>query len=207
MTITSLTLGAVETNCYILGCETTHEGVIIDPCDEARRILDAVDAAGLTIRYILNTHAHFDHILANGAVMEATGAPLALHPLDLPLLRARGGAEFFGMEVPASPEPQIELAEGQEIEFGTHTLKVLFTPGHTPGHVSFYEAQEGALFDGDVVFAGSVGRTDLPGGSTTVLMKTIREKILPLPEDTRLYPGHGPATTLGDELRHNPFLQ
>jgi glyoxylase-like metal-dependent hydrolase (beta-lactamase superfamily II) len=207
MTIELLTLGAVETNCYVVGCEQTAEGVVIDPCDEADRILQVIERLGLTVRYVLNTHAHFDHILANGAVVAATGAPLALHPLDLPLLRAKGGAEFFGMDVQASPDPDIELKEGQTISFGSHTLEVIFTPGHTPGHVSFYEASEGALFDGDVVFAGSVGRTDLPGGSTSVLMETIREKIRPLPPQTRLFPGHGPPTTVGEELAHNPFLR
>ena len=125
MTIEMLTLGAVETNCYIVGCDATHEGVIIDPCDEAERILRKVEEMGLTIRYVLNTHAHFDHILANGAVVTATGAPLALHPLDLPLLRARGGAGFFGMDVPASPEPDMALEEGQRIEFGEDTAFLL----------------------------------------------------------------------------------
>ena len=207
MIIRMLTLGAVETNCYIVGCEETRKGVIIDPCDEAEKILEIVEDEGLHIEYVLNTHAHFDHILANGPVVSATGAPLALHPLDLPLLRERGGASLFGIDAPRSPEPDMELEEGGIISFGTHNLEVLFTPGHSPGHVSFYEKQEGVLFDGDVVFAGSVGRTDLPGASTEVLMRSINEKIRPLPAETKLFPGHGPPTTLADELRHNPFLQ
>jgi glyoxylase-like metal-dependent hydrolase (beta-lactamase superfamily II) len=154
----------------------------------------------------LNTHAHFDHVLANGPLVEATGAPLALHPFDLPLLRQKGGAAFFDLDVPAGPDPDMELAEGDTIPFGTHTLKVLFTPGHSLGHVSFYEAGEGVVFDGDVLFAGGIGRTDLPGGSYETLIASITEKLMVLPDETVVCSGHGPVTTIGQERANNPWL-
>ncbi|HXV99703.1 MAG TPA: MBL fold metallo-hydrolase, partial [Anaerolineae bacterium] len=160
----------------------------------------------LTIKYILNTHAHFDHILANAPLVKATGAPLALHPLDLPLLRQNGGASLFGFEVSASPEPDLMLAEGDMISFGTYTFQVLFTPGHTPGHVSFYEAKAGIVFDGDVLFAGGIGRTDLPGGDYETLMASINNNLMILPDETVVCSGHGPVTTIGRERATNPWL-
>lgn len=206
MLVKQLPVGPIQTNCYIAGCEKTKEGVVIDPGDEADRILAVVKELGLTIKYILNTHAHFDHVMANKALVEATGAPLALHPLDLPLLRQNGGAAFFGLEVPPSPDPDMELAEGDTISFGEHTLAVLFTPGHTPGHVSFYEAQAGIIFDGDVLFASGIGRTDLPGGDYETLMASISEKLMVLPDETVVCSGHGPVTTIGQERASNPWL-
>jgi glyoxylase-like metal-dependent hydrolase (beta-lactamase superfamily II) len=204
--VKQLPLGAIQTNCYIVGCPETGEGVVIDPGDEAGRILAEIEKEGLTIKYILNTHAHFDHIMANGEMVMATGAPLALHPLDLPLLRQNGGATFFGLDAPPSPEPDIELAEGDTITFGQHTFEVLFTPGHTPGHVSFYEAETGVIFDGDVLFAGGMGRVDLPGGDYETLMNSINEKLMVLPDDTTVCSGHGPITTIGRERASNPWL-
>jgi glyoxylase-like metal-dependent hydrolase (beta-lactamase superfamily II) len=204
--IRQLTLGVAGTNCYVVGCESTREGVVIDPSDDGARILAMVEQESLAIRYVLNTHAHFDHILANRVVMEATGAPLALHPQDLPLLHAGGGAELFGIEAESSPDPTIHLAEGMEVRFGRHAFHVLFTPGHSPGHVSFYDREEGVVFDGDVLFAAGIGRTDLPGGDYETLMESIHSKLLVLPDATRVYPGHGPTTTLGAERVNNPWL-
>lgn len=206
MFVKQLPVGMIQANCYIAGCEETKEGVIIDPGDEADRILAEVRTAGLSIKYVLNTHAHFDHIVANGPVVEATGAPLALHPLDLPLLRQQGGASFFGLEAPNSPEPDMELAEGDSISVGRYALQVLFTPGHTPGHVSFYEPEAQVIFDGDVLFANGIGRTDLPGGDYETLMTSINEKLMVLPDATTVYSGHGPVTTIGRERRSNPWL-
>ena len=206
MIVKQLPVGPIQTNCFIAGCETSKEGVVIDPGDEAERILAEVAEAGLTIKYILNTHAHFDHVMANKPMVEATGVPLALHPLDLPLLRENGGATFFGIEAPLSPEPDMALAEGDKISFGTHTFEVLFTPGHTPGHVSFYEAKAGVIFDGDVLFAGGIGRTDLPGGDYETLMHSINEKLMVLPDETVVCSGHGPVTTIGRERASNPWL-
>lgn len=206
MIVKQLPVGLIQTNCYLVGCEETKEGVIIDPGAEEERILAEVENAGLTIKYILNTHAHFDHILANGPLVEATGAPLAIHPLELPMLRAGGGATSFGLEIPPGPEPNIELKEGDTITFGTHTFQVLFTPGHTVGHVSFYEAKAGIIFDGDVLFAGGIGRVDLPGGDYETLMTSINEKLMVLPDETTVCSGHGPITTIGQERMSNPWL-
>jgi len=206
MLIKQLTVGQVQTNCYIAGCETTHEGVVIDPGDEAERILAEVKKMGLTIKYILNTHAHFDHIMANGPMVKATGAPLAIHPLELPLLHQKGGAAMFGLSAPASPEPDMLLAEGDTISFGQYTFQVLFTPGHTVGHVSFYEPTAGVVFDGDVLFAQGIGRTDFPGGNHKTLLTSIYEKLMVLPDETVVYSGHGPVTTIGDERASNPWL-
>jgi glyoxylase-like metal-dependent hydrolase (beta-lactamase superfamily II) len=180
--------------------------VVIDPGEEAERILAEINSLGLTIKYILNTHAHFDHILANGPLVNATGAPLAIHPLDLPLLRQNGGASLFGLDASPSPEPDLLLAEGDTISFGTHTFQVLFTPGHTLGHVSFYEAKAGIIFDGDVLFAGGIGRTDLPGGDYETLMASINDKLMVLSDETVVCSGHGPVTTIGRERAGNPWL-
>jgi len=204
--VIQLPVGAIQTNCYIVGCEETKEGVVIDPGGDSELILAEVEKAGLTIKYILNTHAHFDHILANGPLVKATGAPLAIHPLELPMLRAGGGAAAFGLEVPPGPEPDMELAEGDKISFGTHTFEVLFTPGHTVGHVSFYEPDTDIIFDGDVLFAGGIGRTDLPGGDYETLMNSITEKLMILPDETTVCSGHGPVTTIGRERAGNPWL-
>lgn len=206
MIIKQLPVGPIQANCYIVGCEETKEGIVIDPGDEPDRILAEVEAAGLTIKYILNTHAHFDHILANGDLVEATGAPVALHSLDLPLWQQGGGAAFFGLDALTMPNPDMELVEGDEITFGTHTFKVLFTPGHSPGHVSFYDAEANVIFDGDVLFAGGIGRTDLPGGSYETLMTSINEKLMVLPDETTVCSGHGPTTTIGQERASNPWL-
>jgi glyoxylase-like metal-dependent hydrolase (beta-lactamase superfamily II) len=204
--VKQLPVGMIQANCYLAGCEETKEGVIIDPGDEAERILAEVEAAGLTIKYILNTHAHFDHIMANGPLVDALKVPLALHPLDLPLLRQNGGAALFGFEAPPSPDPDVELAEGDTISFGTHTFQVLFTPGHSLGHVSFYEPRANVIFDGDVLFAGGIGRTDLPGGDFETLMASITEKLMVLPDETVVCSGHGPITTIGKERTGNPWL-
>jgi len=205
--IVTLHVGLIQTNCYIVGCEQTKEGAIIDPGGHPERILAEVKRHGLAVNYVLNTHAHFDHTDANRAVVAATGAPLALHAADRPLLQAAGGAALFGLRADPSPPPDLELRDGDELEVGRLRLRVLHTPGHTPGHVCFYEADEGVLFDGDLLFYQGVGRTDLPGGSWTQLMDSIRRILFALPDETIVYPGHGPATTLGQEKRLNPWLQ
>ena len=205
-TVLTLPLGPLQTNCYLLGDPASGEAAVIDPGWDAPAVLAAAERASLHIQTILLTHAHFDHIGGVASVLEATGAPLALHPLDLPLLRVQGGAQSFGFEMPACPDPSVELQAGQIIEVGALRLETLFTPGHTPGHVSFYERQAGLLFDGDVLFQGSIGRTDFAGGDLETLMRSIREQLLALPDETIVYPGHGEATTIGDERWGNPFL-
>jgi len=200
-------VGITQTNCYIVGCEETREGVVIDPGGNPKRILKAIKDAGLTIRYVLNTHCHFDHMGANADVVAATGALLALHPAELPILQARGGASWFGVPVKESPAPDIELDDGQVIEVGTLRFQVLHTPGHSPGGVTFYLEEQGIAFDGDVLFQMGVGRTDLPGGEWDTLMRSIREVLFALPEETVLYSGHGPKTTVGQEKRSNPWTR
>jgi glyoxylase-like metal-dependent hydrolase (beta-lactamase superfamily II) len=197
----------IQTNCYIAACEETKEAAIIDPGGNPERILAEVERQELTVKLVLNTHAHFDHTDANGAIVEATGAPLALHPEDEPLLRASGGAALFGLHADPSPLPDLELRDGDELELGTLCFRVLHTPGHTPGHVCFYEAGQGVLFDGDVLFYRGIGRTDLPGGNWQQLMDSIQRILFALPDETVVYSGHGPATTIGEERQLNPWLR
>jgi hydroxyacylglutathione hydrolase len=204
--VRTLPVGPLETNCYLVGCEETRLGAVIDPGGDAADILAAIEKDGLTIQYVLLTHAHFDHTGAAKEIVEATRAPLALHPDDLPILHARGGAAMFGLWVQSCPEPNLSLADGQVIELGTVQLHVLHTPGHAPGHVTFHAPRAHAAFDGDVLFQMGIGRTDFPGCSYHQLMDSIHNKLFTLPDDTVIYPGHGPATTVGDEKRHNPFL-
>jgi glyoxylase-like metal-dependent hydrolase (beta-lactamase superfamily II) len=206
MLINTIHVGITQTNCYVVGCEETHEGVVIDPGGHAKRILRAIEESGLTVRYVLNTHCHFDHMGANADILAATGAPLALHPAELPILQERGGASLFGMLVKESPLPDVELENGQVLEVGGLRFRVLHTPGHSPGGITFYLEEEGAAFDGDVVFQMGVGRTDLPGGDWDTLVRSIREVLFALPDETVLYPGHGPQTTVGREKRSNPWV-
>jgi hydroxyacylglutathione hydrolase len=205
--IAALPVGLIQTNCYVVGCEETKEGAVIDPGGDPERILAEVERQGLTLKYVLNTHAHFDHTYANRAIVAATGAPLALHPDDRRLLQSSGGAASFGLRADPSPPPDLELHDGDELEVGKLRFQVLHTPGHTPGHVCFYEPEEGVLFDGDVLFYRGVGRTDLEGGSWQQLMDSIRRVLFALPDETVVYSGHGPATTIGEEKRLNPWLR
>lgn len=197
-----LEVGLLSTNCYLVGCPDTLEGFVIDPGFEAKRILQEIKQLGLKICSIINTHGHGDHIGANAQVKEATGAQLLLHEADLNIYRNPG----FGLAqlVGRQPEPDRYLTAGEVLMAGSVRLQVLETPGHTPGGISLLTA--GAIFSGDTLFAGSVGRTDLAGGSFEQLLKSIREKIMVLPEDTLVYPGHGPSSTVGREKATNPFL-
>jgi len=179
---------------------------VIDPGGHSERILKAIEESGLTIRYVLNTHCHFDHMGANDDIVAATGAPLALHPAELPILQSRGGASWFGIPVQESPLPDVELEPGQVLEVGRLRFQVLFTPGHSPGGVTFYLEEEGVAFDGDVLFKMGVGRTDLPGGDWNTLIHSIREVLFALPDETVLYSGHGAKTTVGREKRSNPWV-
>lgn len=206
MIVHTVRVGVTETNCYVVGCEETGQGAVIDPGGDPRRILELLDESGLAIQYVLNTHCHFDHMGANAEIVEATGAPLALHPAERPILEASGGASWFGVRVRESPPPDVELEDGQVLEVGSLRLRVLHTPGHSPGGVTFHLAEQGAAFDGDVLFADGVGRTDLPGGDRETLIRSIRQVLLALPDETTLYPGHGPKTTVGREKAHNPWL-
>lgn len=205
MIIRQLAVGPLQANCFIVGCEQTRRAAVIDPGDEADRILLALAERGLTVTHILNTHGHFDHVGANRRLKQATGAPILIHALDAPMLRllARTAAAW-GMAAENSPDPDRLIAEGEMIPVGELALQVIHTPGHTPGGVSFYA--NGVLFVGDTLFAGSVGRTDFPGGDFDTLRRSIQEKLFRLPDEVRVFTGHGPETTIGEEKRTNPFV-
>ncbi len=208
MIVKALTVGLLQENCYILGCEKTLKGVIIDPGDNARGILRAVQQEGLTIEKIINTHAHFDHVLAVNAVKAATKAPFYLHAADLNVLRdvPERVRLWLDSEVDPVDDPDEFLEHGQEIRFGEAILEVRFTPGHAPGHVVFVDQAGRQVFGGDTLFQGSIGRFDLPGGDGPTLLRSIREQLLTLPDDYVVHPGHGPATSIGEEREFNPFV-
>ncbi len=203
-------LGMAMTNAYLLGDVKTSEAVVIDPAWDGERIVAVADQRGWRIGSIWLTHAHFDHFGGAGGVANAydVPVPVALHPLDQPLWRALGGAALFGLQsFDPGPEPTIDLQAGMRLSVGGAGFDVRFTPGHTPGHVIFLSQDLRAVFCGDVIFQGSVGRTDLPGGSWSALLHSIQTEILDLPDETRLFPGHGPDTTVGAEREFNPFLK
>lgn len=205
MLIKTLAVGPIMANCFILGCEETLEAAVIDPGDEADRILLALAESNLTTKLIINTHGHFDHVGANKRLNEVTGAPILIHPLDRPMLsQLADSAAAWGMAADNSPAPDRELQDGDEVTFGRITLKVLHTPGHTPGGISLYTDSE--VFVGDTLFAGSIGRTDFPGGSFETLKESIQQKLFKLSDDLKVYPGHNQATTIGVEKRTNPFV-
>lgn len=203
-----ITVGLLQENCYILGCESTFSGVVIDPGDNARAILRIVEEMGLTIEKIINTHAHFDHVLAVNAVKAATGATFHLHEADLPILHDVPERVQLWLDSDADPvdEPDEFLEHGQIITFGEEALEVRFTPGHAPGHVVFVDHKGRQVFGGDTLFRGSIGRFDLPGADGPTLLRSIREQLLTLDDDFIVYPGHGEATDIGSERIHNPFV-
>jgi hydroxyacylglutathione hydrolase len=208
LTILSLPLGPVQTNTYLVGNENNGEAVVIDPAWDGDVILDQARQRSWRITSIWLTHAHFDHLAGGGAVAEGTTPmpPVALHPGDNALWRAKGGAALFGFQIDPGPEPTIDLSQFTHLRLGQVEFDVRHTPGHTPGHVVFYCSQESLAFCGDVIFQGSIGRTDLPGGDFSTLLNSIRTQILTLPDETRLLSGHGPETTVGEERVSNPFL-
>ena len=206
MIIKKLEVGPIMANCFILGCESTKEAVVIDPGDDADRILMTLAKSELKVKYLINTHGHFDHVGANKRMKDVTGALLAIHPDDEPMFKELSrSAMMFGLSAENSPSADIFLKDGDEISFGTIRLKVIHTPGHTKGGISLYT--KGHLFAGDTLFAGSIGRTDLGGGDYDTLISSIKEKLLVLEPETIVYTGHGPETTIGNEKRMNPFLR
>jgi len=206
--ITDLVVGPIGANCIILGCEATREAVVIDPGDDASRILKALADEKLTVKAIINTHGHFDHVGANKLLKEATGADIMIHKADAPMLQELSvTAMAFGVKAENSPPPDHLLADGDTITFGNKTLAVLHTPGHTPGGITLYCKDENMAFAGDTLFYGSIGRTDLPGGNYATLIASIKNQLFSLPDETVVYTGHGPKTTIGTEKQYNPFLK
>jgi glyoxylase-like metal-dependent hydrolase (beta-lactamase superfamily II) len=202
------TLGQLQCNASLLGDEETREAFVIDPGEAPRPLIDAIDAGGWRVKEILFTHAHIDHVAGALEVQQHTGAPVAMHPADRGLYESLPDqAAWVGMPPPPLVEIAHWLEEGEELECGSLRLKVLFTPGHAPGHVSFYLAEQAMILSADVLFRASIGRTDLPGGNHQQLLDSIRTQLLTLPDETRVIAGHGPATTIGLERRTNPFLQ
>jgi glyoxylase-like metal-dependent hydrolase (beta-lactamase superfamily II) len=208
MRVRAFTGGAFAENGYLVTCAATGATVVVDPGASAGRMVAAVAAEALDLQAVLLTHAHLDHIEGIHVVREAfPRTPIWLHPLDLELYRALPSyAAAFGVRVHPQPEPDRELVPGEPFAFGACAFDVRFAPGHAPGHVIFVSHETGVAVVGDVVFQGSIGRTDLPGGDYATLMASIRDEILTLPDDMTLHPGHGPATTVGMERMANPFL-
>ncbi len=193
------------TNCYVVGCEETKKGVIIDPGDEVDRILMEAVEEKLSIVYIINTHGHFDHVGGNSRLKKATGADLMIHPLDAPMLQdVAASAANWGLQADNSPEPDRLLNDGDTVSFGNLTFKVYHTPGHTAGGISLHSNSD--VFVGDTLFAGSVGRTDFPGGDFDLLKSSIHEKLFTLDDSVTVWPGHNQQTTIGREKRMNPFV-
>jgi hydroxyacylglutathione hydrolase len=185
-----LVVGPYQTNCYILACRETKEAMVIDPGDEVFRIVREISAHELRVSTIVITHGHIDHVGGASEIRRITGAPVLIHPLDEP-----------GLGFP----PDGSLQEGMQLTLGTYAISVIHTPGHSPGGICLHAS--GALFSGDTLFAGSIGRTDFAGGDHHALIRGVREKIFPLGDGLRVYPGHGPATSIGEERRRNPFFR
>jgi len=201
-----LVVGPLQTNCYIVGDASAGEAIVIDPGGDAQRILESLDRLILKAKLIVNTHGHFDHIMANRRLTEATGAPLAIHAADNAMLSnpLRSFALFMGTMRP-SPPATVFLDEDSTVSVGSHRFQVLHTPGHSAGSISLWCPEEKIVFCGDVLFNMGIGRTDFPGGNHKTLLQSIRDKLFTLPDDTVVCPGHGPETTIGYERAHNPW--
>ena len=214
-----LPVGLLQCNCSILGDPETGEAVVLDPGDEVDRILALLARHSLTVRAIVSTHAHIDHVGGLYKLKEATGAPVLMHPDDFDLYRHLDvQAAWIGMPSPQVTPVDQSLREGDTVRWGSFSASVLHTPGHTPGSVSLYMPEglhpakapalaQAKLLAGDTLFAGSIGRTDLWGGSMDQILHSIHQKLLVLPDETLVYPGHGPPTTIGEERASNPFLR
>ncbi len=201
-------VGPLRCNCTLLGNELTHEAIVVDPGDDIPHILALLARHSFTLRQILVTHAHIDHIAGAQQLKQITGAPILYNQLDLPLVAMMDvQAGWLGVPVPKVAPPDDDLAHGKSVGIAGLVADVLHTPGHTPGSVCLHLPQHALLLAGDTLFAGTVGRTDLPGGDTRTLIHSIHEHLLTLPESTLVIPGHGGTTTIAGEREDNPFLQ
>ena len=206
MKVETVVVGALETNCYLVYCEKTLECAVVDPGADPEKIFRAVADKNLKPVTLINTHGHVDHIGANKDIKDHFDVPLLIHEADVPMLQNALLSEIaFLLGAQASPDPDSFLREGDEIRFGESRLQVLHTPGHSPGSVSL--KGEGLLLSGDTLFCGGVGRTDLPGGSWDELVRSIQERIFTLDGQTRVYPGHGPSTSVDQEKNANPYVR
>ncbi len=204
--VKTLVVGPLQSNCYLYGSAAAGRGIIIDPGAEPDMILAEFQKTGLSLEAIVITHAHFDHAGGNRRLKELTGAPILVHRNDATALKMLGAqAMFFMMRVESSPPADRLLGDGDVIELGDASLTVLHTPGHSTGGICLLG--EGVVFSGDTLFAGSIGRYDLPGGDADTLLASIRDRLMVLPDDTVVCPGHGPSTTIGEERQYNPFLR
>ena len=208
MILDQLVVSPFQSNCWIFGCDETLEGVVIDPGDETERILESVQNHGLTIKYLIHTHGHLDHVGATAGLQRETAGLTLIHEADQIMLdNLPAQAALFGGGDPEIPAVDQYIKEGDLISFGRYVLSVIETPGHSPGGICLkLEGKEQGVFAGDTLFQGSIGRTDLWGGSYEQLLDSIRDQLLPLDDDTPVFPGHGPQTTIGAEKRNNPFL-
>jgi glyoxylase-like metal-dependent hydrolase (beta-lactamase superfamily II) len=208
MILEKVVVGPLQTNCYLVGCETTRQGAVIDPGGSPEAIVKRVTQFDLDVVAVINTHGHVDHIMANGAVVTATGGSLMVHSLDAPMLSnpMRSFAFLVG-RMKASPSPDRLLEDGDEVAVGEIVLKVLHTPGHSPGSISLLAEGQSVVFSGDALFQMGIGRTDFPGGDFDVLMRSIKDVLFALPDETAVYSGHGPATTIGRERLGNPWVR
>jgi hydroxyacylglutathione hydrolase len=204
MILKSLVVGSFASNCYIIGSEISREAIIIDPGDASNIILKHVQELNLNIKYIVLTHGHPDHCAALKNIQEVTQAQIAIHSADINLMHDKAMSLFLGLGYHEAPEPDFLLKDSDNICISGLMLQVLSTPGHTPGSICLLG--DGIVFTGDTLFNFSIGRSDLPGGNGKVLMQSIQNKLMTLPDETIVYPGHGPATTIGTERRDNPFL-
>lgn len=205
MIVQEIPVGMLGTNCYLVACPETKEAIVIDPGDEGKKIFSLVQRNGFKVSAIVNTHGHWDHVGGNSELKKLTGAPILIHEKDADFLT--NGKLHLGSMLgtnAVSPAADRLLQEGDLIQVGKLDLKVVHTPGHTPGGISLIG--EKAVFVGDTLFAGSIGRTDLPGGNYSALIASIKNKLLPLDDEMTVYPGHGPSTTIGRERKKNPFL-
>jgi hydroxyacylglutathione hydrolase len=208
MILETFPVGPLQCNCTILGDEESHEAIVIDPGDEIDRIRRRLTDLGLKLKQILVTHAHIDHVGGALKLKRLTGAPILLNENDLPLLAMmEKQAAWLAVPTPETASPDASLADGLRVGLDRYPAEVIHTPGHTQGSVCLHFAPLKMVFAGDTLFAGSIGRTDLPGGDGVQIIDSIASRLLPLPDETRVIPGHGPATTIGEERETNPFLQ